>query len=148
MPWPIEKEQLLNQFLAHWDTRPKTSGATDPCCDTFSASSASRSSLLAYRLSDPGYRPARESRRSRFVVDRACFVKRFLDWLVGQGLVDEQSFYRTARALSVPVDFGDRVGPSSQAETDGGTGGAPDHCRAMQATWVRSCANTWRECVS
>jgi len=87
MPWPDREERLLNQFLAQLGYAPKNLWGYRSMLRHFQRFVSKQEQPLGIQALRSWLQASASESTSRFVVDRACFVKRFLDWLVERGLV-------------------------------------------------------------
>lgn len=90
--WPDKDETLLNEFLHQSGYAPRQSGHRSMLRHFQRFLSKRKRPLAKGTLRAWLKAGAKEQTSPRFVIGRAVFVKRFLDWLVDRGIVAENPF--------------------------------------------------------
>ena len=97
--WPDKEEALLNEFLDHLGYSPENVWAYRSMLRHFQRFASKRKRPLAEQTLRSWLKTCAAESKLSYVIDRATFVKRFLDWLVERQIVVEQSVHGTAGAL-------------------------------------------------
>lgn len=90
--WPDEEEALLNEFLREKGYAPHSVWGYRSMLRHFQRFASKRKQPLAQNTLRSWLKASLAQTATPFVIDRAVFVKQFLDWLVLRGIVAQNPF--------------------------------------------------------
>jgi site-specific recombinase XerD len=92
--WPDKEEAHLNEFLRGLDYPPESVWGYRSMLRHFQRFATKREQALGQETLRSWLRVGAAEASLTYVIDRALFVKRFLDWLVQRGIIAENPFTR------------------------------------------------------
>ncbi len=92
--WPDKEEALLSKFLSELEYPPESVWGYRSMLRHFQRFASKRKRPLAQETLRSWLNVGAAEASLTYVIDRALFVKRFLDWLAQRGIIAENPFTR------------------------------------------------------